>query len=629
MKIWSWNTFSNAVKALAWGSAISWVSTPVYALPNLRSYWHLNCAPNGVTRKLQENSQAKIGAGGGVGDLEAACVQSALESDSFQKRLTAFNESGGKGKQPVLDNRRSNEMIKIAVGKLESNHSVKKTPAVGYALGFALGLQGDDWSVNRLDEAQRASVGLELSGNSFLVLGEIFFDKKTLEKAVDYYKKSLAESSALNKEYARYKLAWVDYIRGVQAKNSGAQRKAIQDIAQLTKRLASASGISKALGAKAKEDVLAMVVELGDLAAAKQILQSVGATELYGTLLERMAYTKMAEGAAKSAYELFGLAIKERPMALSAAELSITQTMIAGQATNIPLVVSNLKGLIKNYVQVKAPWRKKQKEADLKKTDTRIEELFFEYTTAIDRQGRDTKNTTVLAQAEVLYKIFIKYFPKSSKSYDMQFFYGQLLYFMQKHEPAAKALAALVKANPKGKSNKDALEIMVTAAQTAFDADKIKYNLPQPGKGLEELVIPPVKQVYADSLDIFVKSMPQHANAPDMQFAAATVYYDFANYEEGIKRYKSFIKKNPTNSYAQPIVARILEYYKYNEKPEALEKVKREIAEFPTLGSDPALKAALAPKSKSKPKAVAAKDDEETEDEEDEGAVKTVKDEEE
>ena|GEM_PF-2900512 len=602
------------------------------ALPALKDFWHLTCAPLGVTRALQESSQAKIGQGGGIGDLHAACVQSALEEEAHEKKMTQFNDAGGKGKAPVFDNRRSLDLLKSAKAKLEASYEVKKSPLVGYHFGFALALLADDWSINRLDEAQRGLKGTEIAGNSYLVLGEIYFDKQTFDKAAEYYKKALVDAADEHKDYAKYKLAWLDYLKGLQPKNPAVQRKAIQELAQVSKRLSNANGIAKGIGLKAKEDVLSMIVTLGDLAAAKQILQSVEATDLYGTLLERMAYTKMSEGNAKSAYDLFGLSIKERPLAETAVELAINQTTIAGQANNIPLVVSNLKTLVRSYIQPKAPWRKKQKKPALKKWDGRIEALFADYTTAIDRQGRDTKNATVLGQTETLYKIFLKYFPKSAKAYDMQFYLGQLLYFMQKNEPAARALEKMVKAQPKGKYTKDALEIMVTAAQTALDADKTAYSLPQPGKGLEELKIPTVRKTYADSLDIFVKLMPQHANAPDMQFAAASVYYDFAHYDDGIKRYKSFIRKHPTSSYSVTVVARILEYYKYNEKPAALEQVKREIAEIPTLGTDPALKAALAPAKEakeSKAAKVAAEESEESDDSDESsnrvGSTKTVK----
>lgn len=61
-------------------------TTATHALPSLRDYWHLNCAPTGVTKKLLESSQAKMGESPGA-DLDAACVQSALEVQQFKKRL--------------------------------------------------------------------------------------------------------------------------------------------------------------------------------------------------------------------------------------------------------------------------------------------------------------------------------------------------------------------------------------------------------------------------------------------------------------------------------------------------------------------------------------------------------------
>lgn len=384
-------------------------------------------------------------------------------------------------------------------------------------------------------------------------------------------------------------------MRGARSKNVAVQRKALERIAQQSKRLSTSGGVIKALGLKAKEDSMSMIVDMGDMAAAKQILQNVGAMDLYGTLLERMAYTRLNEGNAKAAYDLFAQAIKENPTSLQAPEYALNQLQIAAQMRNVGAVSSNLKGLVRNYILPKAPWRKKQKPEDVTKIEQKIETAFLDFTTAIDRQGRDTKSISDLKTAEQLYTIFLKYFPRSKKYYDMQYFYGALLFAMEKHELAAKTLAAMIKGFPKGKYTKESLEVMVSAAQTAFDADKTAYQLPQPGKGLEELKIPSVKQVYADSLDLFVKLLPDHQSVPDMQYAAASVYYDFAHYEEGVRRYRLFVKKYPANpNYTVPAVARVLEYYKHNEKGAALAKVKAELLEIPDIAANPQLKPALA-----------------------------------
>jgi hypothetical protein len=570
------------------------------ALPALRDYWHFTCAPNGVTRKILEQSQAKAGSGGGVGDLRAACVQSALEVDQFQKRLAKFQEGGSKGAAPQLDHRRSDQMLAGAERSLAATYKAKKTPEIAFHYGLALALKADDWSINRLDEAIREG-SAAVSGEASLVMAEIYFDKQDLQKASQNYAKAAASKRKPTQEYARYKLGWMEYIGGVQAKNKGLQKSAIQKLAKLT-RTKSPNAKPKGVAARAKEDVLAMIVDLGDLEAAKQILQSVNATEVYGTLLERMAYTRLAEGNTKAAYDLFGLAVKERPSQYGSLELSINQAVIAAQTNNVPLLVWNLKALVRTYVQPKASWRKKQNEADLKKADARVEAVVLEYASAIDQQGRANKSLADQKQAELLYKIVLTYFPKSSKIYDVKFAQAQLLFVMLQYEASARALAAMVKETPKGKYTKDALELMVTAAQTAVDGDKTKYDIPAPGKGTTELKIPAVKQTYADSLDLFVKYMPQHQLAIDAQFAAASVYYDFAHYEEGVKRYNAFIKKYPTNAYAKTLVARIIEYHKSQNDPEALEAAKAEINAIPALAADPQLKPLLAPD----PKAVAA-----------------------
>ncbi len=591
------------------------------AVPALRDQWHFFCAPRGPTNKLLSGAKAKSqNASGdldaGVATLNYACVLSAAEVKQFEAQMAKFQEQGGKGKAPALNHANSNGWIKVAAQKLDAAVKKKKSDVTAnYYLGYALALQNDDWAVNRFDDATKGSADVAADAN--LAMAEFLFDKKGPAAAADQYKKALKAKKPIVQAYAKYKLSWIGYINGAQTKNRAAQKQAITQMAKLTKELASAKGLEQAFAQVVKDDILTLVVDYGDQAEAQKILKGVGAADVYATFLERMGYAKAQANDPTSAYKLFAAALKEQPYGPTSLTLSINMAQIAAQLSNVPLLVSNMKSLVQTYVVETAEWRKKQKPADLKKSDAQIDGLLYEYATAVDQQGRAENKPPFQTAALDLYALYLKTFPKSDKAYEVKFFDGQLLYVLKKHKEAADALYAMVNENGKGKHTKDALDLMVTAAQYAVDADKTKYTLPKPGTMKKEAKIPPVKQTYANCLDLYVKYLPKTDNTPAMRFAAGSVYYDFGHYPDGIKRYFTLMKTLPTNALSKTAAARVFEYYKAQKGDKAYDAMKEKVAQIPQLKAAPELQYYFAEQKKPAKVDKADKTDKADEDEED------------
>ncbi len=609
----------------------------------MRDHWHFLCAPKGVTNKLLGAAKSKMSSASGdldsgIATFNYACVLSAAEARQFDLQMLKFQEGGGKGKQPALSQSNSNGWLKSAAQKLSAAAKSKKAdPKANYYLAYALGLQGDDWAVNRFDDAIKA--GGDLSAEATIGMAEFLFDKKGAGAANDYYKKALKSKKTPVQAYARYKLAWVAYVSGAQTKNRAAQKSAITSMAKLSKDMAQGKGAALAFSKTVNEDILSLVVDYGDQVEAQKILQSVGAKDVYAIFLERMAYAKVQANDSAGAYKLFQAAIKEKPNAYATLQLSVNVAGLAAQLANVPLVVANMKIMVNTYINEKSEWRKKQKAPDLKKSDKQIEDLLHQYATAIDQQGRAENKPPYLNAALDLYALFLKTFPKSDKTYDVKFFNGQLLYLQKKNKESADALTALINENPKGKYTKDALDLIVTSAQVALDADKTKYTLPAPGSMKKESKIPPVKLTYANALDLYVKFVPsaKNPNAAAMWHATGSVYYDFGHYKDSLPRYFALIKAFPQDPLSKNAAARIFEYYKLQKGEKGYEAIKEKFAAIPQIKGAPELAPYFAAKGiplaeekskaekkakKKKPKAV---DEDEAEDQE-EGETSTVSD---
>lgn len=574
------------------------------ALPAMRDHWHFLCAPKGANNKLLRSAKAKMG--GASGELDSgiatfnyACVLSSAELRQFEMQTQKFQEGGSQGKPPVLNHNNSNGWLKSAAAKLSAAAKSKKADAkANYYLAYALGLQGDDWAVNRFDDAIKAGGGL--AQDATMGMAEFLFDKKGAQAASDYYKKALKSKKPQVQVYARYKLAWIAYVNGAQAKNKAMQKNAITAMAKLSKDMsASGKGAALAFSKTVNEDILSLVVDYGDQAEAQRILQAVGAKDVYATFLERLAYAKVQANDPKGAYKLFAAAAKENPNAYATLQLSVNMAQLAAQMANVPLLVNNMKVMAHVYSDEKSEWRKKQKAPDLKKADKQLEDLLYQFATAVDQQGRAENKPPFLTAAIDLYALFLKSFPKSSKVYEIKFFTGQLLYVQKKNTESAAALTAMVTEFPKGAHTKDALDLIVTAAQLGVDGDKARYKLPAPGTMKKEFKIPAVKQTYANALDLYVKHVPssKNPNAAAMWFASGTVYYDFGHYKDGVQRYFTLMKYFPHDANAKIAAARVFEYYRQQKGELGYEAIKERIAQIPVLKADPELQPYFAAKA--------------------------------
>ena len=592
-------------------------AAPARALPAMADYWRLTC----VSKKVK-------------GPLDSACSAALGEKRRYDAAQAKYQEAGAKGNAPQENHAQSAAQVKAVAQALDAKSKQNKTDAkLNYWAGLALGMTGDEWAVNKLDDAMRNSKDPILTARAELAMAEFLFDKKGPGAALEGYRKVVKLKDPGSALYARYKLAWVDYASGVQAKNNGLKKQALTSLARISHDANSSGGgggVKKkkkkrkksgddddddddadkdaekdgggdpfimALAKVVKDDILNLSIDYGNAPDVQNILRSVGASDVYATFLERAAYVKWEAGQTGDAYKMFAAAIKEQKDAKNL-QLNLNLAQIAGQMNNIPLLLQNLKVIQKTFLADKAPWRKKQKPAELKKTDKQLETTFFDYCAALDQAARKDQQPKSLASADELYGIFLAGFPKSPKAYEARFYDGQILYIMKSYLKSAQALVAMVTQNPRGKFTKDGLDVMVTAAQTAVDNDKTKYDVAKMGSLKKPQTIPTIRKTYAEALELYVKMTPKTDKTPAMRYVAAGIYYDYGHYKEATKTYWSYVQTYPTDPMSLQAAQRLLEYYKQQKSEGGFEKAKAKLADIKPIGAAPQLASYFVKKDK-------------------------------
>ena len=568
------------------------------AIPGLNDHWHFFCSPSSkVSTKFLAKMKVKSESGGvkgAVAKLNYACLLHLYEVNKHEATIEKWQTAGGKGAQPQLNHQMSLGVLKQAVATLASlNKGKKKDPTALYYYGYALAIAGDVETVNRLDELMTEFPTAKQTADAPLVLGEFYFDNKDPQKAFREYATALKSKNQLVKLYTRYKQSWINYAVGVDSKDQNKKKKAITDLVAVSKAAEAKKGkLYKKLSEIIKVDLMALLADFGNLDEARRILSAIGAKDVYAKLVEQMAYARLNAGDPKGAYSLFQIAAKEDPLRPEAPAISTNLVRLAGQMNDVGLVAANLKLMVKTYM-VDKKWRSIQKAPLHKKSDADLEALLYEFSTIIDRQGRETANPQFLASAQQLYELFIKTFPKSTKIVELQYYIAQIQVQNKQYLKGASLLYTLLKNNPKFPQAKEASEMMVTAAQVVIDNDKTAYKVEEPGTPLSPQKIPTNRKIYSECLELFLKFQPKNPMAPTMDFTVASIYYDYGHFDKAIKSYNMYIRRFPTGEFAKPAAARVLLYHQRQFDDEGLEKAKANFLAMPAFRADPEMMATI------------------------------------
>jgi TolA-binding protein len=595
-----------------------------FSIPTLKDHWHFFCSLEPFSKrslsraKRKKDKVAKNALDQGINILDYACLLHQYEFESFVQAMNKFEGSGGSGRKPTLNNNGSNALIREAAQQIKIGAAEKKNdPRALYYHGYVLALSNDPFAVNVFDTLMTKYKSSKYTQMAYLALGEFYFDNQDIPKANREYKTAQKSKDEIVKKYVMYKLAWIEFLAAVRAKNRSKQKAAITKFATLTKGDKEKKGYGKKLDNLIERDLLDMLVELGDFNEAKRILKNVGATAIHSELLERLAYAKLNGGDARGAYNLFQQAIKEDETAVQNLQRSVTLVNLAAEINDVNLLIKSFKSLMALHGNTKSNWYKKQSKSVRKKALAQVEKLLFEFAITLERQGHANNNQAYLAGSMVLCQMYIKAYPKTKNTYDATLVYAQLLYEKKQYKKTAAILISLIKKNPKGKLNVAASDLMITSSQIVFDSDKKNYKLPELGKAETEMKIPGSRRLFADALALYMKLQPRNDNVPAMMYTEASIYYDFGHYKKAVDKYFRFVSKYPTNEFSLTAAARVFVYYDHWKNKRGIAKAKSVFGKFPNLKSAPELSMFFSssrkksPSRKSKKKIEAADKDEE------------------
>jgi len=427
--------------------------------------------------------------------------------------------------------------------------------------------------------------------DSYLALGEHFFNSNEVFKAVQAYQKALAYKDPKIYVFALYKLAWCDFNLGEFDKGIEKLKQVIEIADAEQTKGSERSRIQ--LKREALNDMTLFFSNVDATDEARDYFLKVGGQNAEREMMRRLARIYDDQGKSDQAIKAYRIVINDFPNDPEAPDFQSAIVQDYKKMGNKEAVRKEIRRLVELY-RPNSPWAKSNSEDkraiaqayDL--TESALRDIVQEY----HQEAQKTKDVKTYQLASDLYKEYLDNFAKAENAYRLRFYYAEILYALEDYEKASEQYGEVVKTNPKGEYSIKSAYNAVLALERVIDLEKkgaghkalesgkidekkakgeVKRDVKltdmklEKGKSYEAKEIPKNEKMLADACDRFTTLAPLHDEFFAVKFKAAHIYYKYNRFDEASKRFGEFIDRYPSNKYALSAADLIMDSYNIKE----------------------------------------------------------------
>jgi cellulose synthase operon protein C len=563
------------------------------------------------------------------------------EFKEFDDAYTKWIDAGRQGKEPQLATylKKSDAYKKQSLDNyrivLEKFPDYPRLDEVLYIMAY------NEYEAGRKKEAVdnysqliRQYQDSEYVSDSYLALGEHYFQANDLPKSTKAYKKAydIAEQKKRpgTANFALYKLAWCDY----NAQSYDDALKKFKDVIRRSsgeeKKGADGGGVK--LKREALNDMVLTYSQLDQTKDAYEyIKKEAGAPEAF-RLTGKLASVYKEQGKHALQIDTLRLLINLDPDNTQAPDYQSSVVQAYEKLGDRENVKKEVTRLVELYRPGSPWWRKNEgNKANVERARAIAESRMRELVTDYHRYAQKFKKYDDYEVAANIYDQYLKAFPDSENAYRLNFFYAELLWDLGKWRDAAGQYDAVVKRDPKGEYTKTCAYNAVLAwekivnkvappvvardgklvggcspddekagkckqkrkeGDVGKDVKTVKLENYQKGKKYDAQKIPDDEVSLAAACDAYVAVIPESDWKKDskleeelvvVKFKAGYIYQSHNHFDEAAKRFGELIEKWPDNEYARKGADQILDSYDARENYPELERWSRTFAKNKTL----------------------------------------------
>ena len=434
--------------------------------------------------------------------------------------------------------------------------------------------------------------------DAWLAFGEYYFqvgpeDDRDVNKALDAYIKAAANQESAVFGYATYKQGWCYYNLSRHDK-AASKFKEVVLYSQVNSAILGARRIG--LAKEARKDYVLAYAQYGAAASAPAEFKTIADGDEHRAMLERLGDLYYGDGKDREAIITYQTLMKMSP---ESTKNPIYQGKIVKLASRIgekKQVVGQARKLVEEYKRVRGVYagikagdpKKEQVADDLRGADDISDNTLRFLSTTWHNEAKKTLDNSTFEYAYELYGDYLDLFPDRKESYEMRFFYAELLYKLEKFELAGEQYVKVYTADPKGKWAEPAAEEAVRSYDEVIkDFDRANKGKSQqavaPGDALKEKPIPDVKKKYIAACNNYFQNYPKGKLVIEAEYKVARTLYDYNYFKDSTQRFIDLTERHGDHPRAEQAANLVLDTYNIQEDWAGLNAAARQFSKNAAL----------------------------------------------
>lgn len=536
-------------------------------------------------------------------------VEMVTFDEEYEKWFELAEAQQKKTKEPAVETTRSSAFTRKAIENyriiLQNYPNYGRVDEALFFLAFSLNDIGEAQdSLAMYIKLVKSYPKSDFVPDSYNAIGEYYFNNNNAFKALQAYKRAANFPDSKIYTFALYKMAWCYYNVGEFGEAIDTMKELVAESDRRLEANPEELGIS--LKEEALRDLVLFFSEEGDLEAAKEYFTRYGEKRYYRKMLSRLGTIYMEQGKNELGIQTYRTLIAEKPFAADNPSHQNAIIKAYWDRDRFDEANEEIDKLVVTYGK-ESRWN--QENADdksaLKDSRRLIERNLRNVAIDSHQQALKRRSAKLLLLAEENYKRYLDYFPKGKKTYEMRYWYAEVLYKLKKYDLATDSYEMTVESDPKGKFLKDAAINTIFSIEKYIGNQKKIWDRETKAEKNRRKKLSDPKEKYAPiemrewesrlikACDAYAKNLPEDEKTLNILYKAAYLQYEHNEFNNANDRFLQIIRGNPKSELAQFSVNIILDSYALIENWDDLNKVAREFYNNPDVGKTTKFKTSL------------------------------------
>ncbi|WP_413582450.1 tetratricopeptide repeat protein [Bdellovibrio sp. HCB288] len=522
--------------------------------------------------------------------VEKASIVDSRKQDEYDAKLRAFQEKKT-NRKPVLELAEARDYNRKAVQLYEwfqrDFPKDSKMPQALFFLGYNYFELGDvKKGAQYYEDLTKKYPKSAFVGEAHFALGEYYFENEKWSDAYREYTFLIKQKRHRLHTFAMYKGGWCLFRLGKVQQGLAYLEYIIKSSRQEEAEQVAGKAVNRTrLEGEAMRDLVVFYAEGGDPANAANYFDGLigQGSDQY---LERLAYQYQARGNKEASREIFKLLIARNPTSPKSFEFQYQIVQNFFYAKNTTRFKDELYGWVKDYGKGSDWFTANNKNKELMDSSYKLRETTLRnYILQQHQTAQNSRAQFSQTQANEGYKLYLSEFTDSPSIGDMHFYYGELLYDMQRYDEAYAQYQWVAEKAPTSKFYAKAAQNLILSVEKTIPTDAEMQK--RVGNSLDPVPLDPKVERFIKAGSWYAAKFPQSEKTPEIKFRIGRLYYQSNHFDEAVKVFRDIVKNNPKSKYAEYSANLILDVYNLKKDYAGLEKVGAEMLAVPSIAASP------------------------------------------